>query len=91
MNIIIKSFFDETKICILILMNIIIKSFFDETKIIIMQFKFWFKKLILPACNSSSSSSSIKFNVNIITPTIRGYILRQLFHQCISHESNVLS
>jgi len=34
-----------------------------------------------------SSSSSI-FIVNIITPTSRGDILRQMFHQCISHESN---
>jgi len=29
---------------------------------------------------SSSSSISSIFNVNIITPTSRGYILRQLFH-----------
>jgi len=28
------------------------------------------------------------FNVNIITPTSREDILRQFFHQCISHESN---
>jgi len=28
------------------------------------------------------------FNVNIITPTSRGDILRQLFHQSIPHESN---
>jgi len=34
-----------------------------------------------------SSSSSI-VNVNIITPTSRGDILRQLFPQCISYESN---
>jgi len=36
---------------------------------------------LFPA-NKSSSSSSI-FNVNIITPTRRGDILRQLFHQFI--------
>jgi len=37
---------------------------------------------------SGSSSSSI-FNVNIITPTSGGDILRQIvFLQCISHESN---
>jgi len=37
-------------------------------------------------CGSSSSSSI--FNVNIITPTSEEDILIQLFHQCISHESN---
>jgi len=45
-------------------------------------FLFYYRVLV-------SSSGSI-FNVNIITPTSRddNIILRQLFHQCISHESN---
>jgi len=39
--------------------------------------------------SSSSSSSSSIFDVNIITPTSRGDILRQLFHQCMYHMSQM--